>query len=899
MDAERWQRARELFEAALARDRSERSAFLARACAGDDSLRAEVERRLGGDDGSGSFVKQDDRDRNISADPGGDGREPGELHHTFSPDQILCGRFKVTRFICRGGMGEVYEARDLELGGRLALKTIRPEISANPENLRRFKQEIQLARKVTDPNVCRIFDLELERTRSDRIDGKFTEVAFLTMELLEGETLNDALRRKSPMSTAEALPLIRQMAQGLTAAHDAGVIHRDFKPSNVMLVSPPDADAGLRAVVTDFGLARGAAPPGSSATTTAGTEATASAGSPASLLIEDNAPVGTLAYMAPEQIECGALTTATDIYAFGLVIYEMVTGHRVFGTRTSLADAQRTLSQPIPSPRTRVQDLDRKWETTIVRCLEADPALRFQSAREVVRSLEGKSSGSARRDAWVTYALGAVAILAVLVGLNVHGVRDGLTHFFHPEQIRSIAVLPLENLSGQADQDYFAEGMTDELITDLAKISALKVISRTSVMEYKGTHKPVSEVARALKVDAVVEGTVLRSGDRVRITARLIDAHSDGRIWGESYDRDLRDVLALQSEVATSIADQIRITVTSQEHARLQRTRQVNTAAYEAYLRGRYEWNKGTERDKQQAREYFEQAVKIDPNYASAYSGLADYYWSTDVLPPSVAMPEAKRLALKALKLDPDLAGAYTSLAVVEFYADWNWSQADDDFRRALNLDPADMDAHRVYSDYLSAMGRASQAVDQSRAAETIDPVSLDAQVATGWALYYGRHYGQALAECGTVRDLEPHFASAHDCLGVSYLAEKAYDRAIAESGEAVKLSGEDLNIAVGLARACALGGNKAEARAILDQWQAKAKSAYVPPSLLAQIYFALGERKEGFRLLETAYAGRDVYLARLRVEPAFDPVRSDPQFQDLIRRMNFPPERASQHISP
>jgi len=805
-----------------------------------------------------------------------------EPRPTFAPDEVLCGRFKVIRFIGKGGMGEVYEARDLELGVRVALKTIRPEISASPETLRRFKQEVQLARKVTHPNVCRIFDLEHHRIPSGGADGAGAEVAFLSMELLEGETLSERLRRHGRMSTTEALPLVRQMAEGLAAAHESGVIHRDLKPSNVVLVTSGDAASPTRAVITDFGLARGTGPTGS--------ETTVSGESTESSITGDDGFAGTLAYMAPEQITGGVLTPATDIYALGLVMYEMVTGCRPFATRASRAGAMSSLSEPVPSPCSFVPGLDHRWEAVILRCLEIDPALRFQSAAAMMQELERESPAPPRPHLRLAYAFGVVAILAVAIGLNVHGLGVRL-HLRSPStEIKSLAVLPLENLSGQPDQDYFAQGMTDVLITDLAKISALRVISRTSVMRYQGTHQPVSQVARELKVDAVVEGTVLLSGGRVRIAARLIDGRTDARIWGESYERDLRNVLSLQSDVATDIADQIRIQVTSQEHARLAATRPVNTDAYDAYLRGRYEWNKGTERGKRQARQYFEQAAQIDPDYASAYAGLADYYWSTDELPPAVAMPKAKEYALKALEIDPNLAGAYTSLAVVEFYADWNWLQADRDFRRALDLDPGDVEAHRVYSDYLSGMGRADEALRESRAAERLDPVSFDAQVTTGWALYYARRYDQALGQCRTVTDLEPNFPSAHDCLGLSYLAEKMYDKAIAESQRAVTLSGNDLTLAVGLARAFALGGSQSEARKILEQWLGKAKTGYVPPSQLAQIYIALGDKQQGLSLLQKAYETRDVYLARLKVEPAFDAVRSDPGFQAVMRRLNFPP---------
>jgi tetratricopeptide (TPR) repeat protein len=391
-----------------------------------------------------------------------------------------------------------------------------------------------------------------------------------------------------------------------------------------------------------------------------------------------------------------------------------------------------------------------------------------------------------------------------------------------------------------------------------------------------------------LKVDAVVEGTVLHSGQRVRISARLIDARTGSLIWAEAYERDLQDVLTLQNEVASAIAEGVRINVTSQELARLGAKRPVNPQAYEAYLRGRHELNKGTEQNWKQARVYFERAKEIDPNYAPAYAGLADYYGTTDELPPSVAMAEAKKYARQALSLDPNLAEAYTSLAVVDFYADWNWPEAEKNFRRALELNAGGAEPHRAYSDFLSAMGRDAQALDESRQAERLDPVSVDTLAAVGWTLYYARHYDQALQECRGAVDLEPASAIGHDCLGLSYLGLKKYDEAVAESQEAVKLSHNDLNRAVGLARAYALGGKKAEAQKILAE--ARQKQTWVAPSLLAQIDIALGNREQGLARLEDAYSARDVYLARLKVDPAFDAVRLESRFRSLIERLKFPP---------
>jgi tetratricopeptide (TPR) repeat protein len=410
------------------------------------------------------------------------------------------------------------------------------------------------------------------------------------------------------------------------------------------------------------------------------------------------------------------------------------------------------------------------------------------------------------------------------------------------------------------------------------------------MMQYKDTRKPLPQIARELGVDAVIEGSVWSSGNRVRITAELIQGATDRHLWAKIYEREAQDVLKLQGDVAGAIADEIRIALTPQERARLTHAPRVIPAAYDAYLKGRDQWNKGTEHDWQQARQYFEQAAQIDPTYASAYAGLADYYWSTDSLPPRVAMSKAKEYALKALEIDPALAEAHSSLGAVRFLADWNWPEAERDFRRALEISPGNVEAHRMYSAYLSAMGRAEEALAESRRAQELDPLSIAVQITVGWTFYYARRYDGAVEQCNKILDLEPDSVGAHDCLGLSYLAKKMYEKAVAECQRAVDLSGNDLNRAVGLARAHALAGNKAEARKALNELRARAKRSYVPPSLFAQIHFALEEREQGLASLETAYGDRDVYLAWLRVEPAYDSVRSDPAFQDLMRRLSFPP---------
>jgi TolB-like protein/Flp pilus assembly protein TadD len=542
-------------------------------------------------------------------------------------------------------------------------------------------------------------------------------------------------------------------------------------------------------------------------------------------------------------------------------------------------------------------------ERIILKCLQKEAENRYQSATELevdlrqLGTIEVPRAGKParrlpiwRRHPGVAAAV-AVALSVILLVLIVRWLRERGAGENGPGRIQSLAVLPLQNLSGDPQKDYYADGMTELLIADLSQISALRrVISRTTMMRYKGTPKTLPQIARELRVDAVIEGSVLSSGDRVRITAKLIQGATDKHLWAQSYERDARDVLKLQGDVASAIADEIRIAVTQQERARLTHAPPVVPAAYDAYLKGRDHWNKGTAQEWEQARLYFERAVQIDPNYASADAGLADYYWLTDALPPRVAMSKAKEYALKALEIDPALAEAYTSLGAVRFLADWDWPEAERDFRRALELNPGDVEAHRMYSAYLSAMGRGEEALAESRRAQEFDPRSIAAQITIGWTFYYARRYDQAVEQCGKILELEPDSVGAHDCLGLSYLAKQMYEKAIGECQRAVDLSGNDLNRAVDLARAQALAGNKAAARKALNELRARARRSYVPPSLFAKIHLALEEKKQGLAWLETAYADRDGYLGQLKVEPAYDSVRSDPAFQDLVRRLRLPP---------
>jgi TolB-like protein/DNA-binding winged helix-turn-helix (wHTH) protein/Flp pilus assembly protein TadD len=499
------------------------------------------------------------------------------------------------------------------------------------------------------------------------------------------------------------------------------------------------------------------------------------------------------------------------------------------------------------------------------------------------------STVSHQRRLWparrVIVGLALVIILPMLALWSFHSSGSA------PTGIQSLAVLPLENLSGDATQDYFADGMTDELITDLAQISALRVISRTSVMAYKKARKPLPQIARELNVDAVVEGSVLRSGDQVRITAQLIEASSDKHLWSQSYEGELRDSLALQSRVASAIADQIRINLTPQEQAALKNAKVVNPEAYESYLKGRYFWNKRTADGLNSALAYFKQAIEEDPKYAQAYSGSADTYallgdWQYAVMTPKEAFPKAKAAALKALELDNTLGEAHNSLAFVFDGFDWDFDAADKEFRRAIELNPGYATAHHWYAWHLSLLGRFDEAIAEMKKAQNLDPLSLIINADLAELLVLARHYDESIVQSRKTIEMDGNFALAHNQLAQAYLKKGIYDEAVAELKKAVQLSGDSPTCIANLARAYVASGKRSEAVKLLSDLKKRSTPAYSNAPEIAIIYISLGDKDEAMTWLEKGYEER--FNPGVLLRPGFDPLRSDPRFQNLVHRIGL-----------
>ena len=501
-----------------------------------------------------------------------------------------------------------------------------------------------------------------------------------------------------------------------------------------------------------------------------------------------------------------------------------------------------------------------------------------------------------------SFALSRIAALAVAVlagsalisGITVHYVRGVNASKGRANRSSSLVVLPLENLSGEKDQEYFADGMTDDLIANLAKIRSLRVISRSTAMAYKGTHKPLSQIANELNVDAVVEGTVMRVGNRVRITAELVQVSTDQHLWADTYESPIGDVLALQNRVSSAIVDQIRINLTEEDKERLAKKPAVGPEAYEDYLKGRYYWNKRSGEGFVKAIGYFEEATHRNPQYALAYAGLADCYGIIGAtiygsVPAAEAAPKAKAAAIRALEIDPTLAEAETSLATAKFNYDWDWTGAAEGFKKAIQLDPSYATAYQRYSLYLIALGRFEDSFEQIKKARDLEPLSISINASFGWRLYLAREYDRAIAQLRDTLEMDPSYEWAHLILGQAYEQKGQYDLAIGEFLKAVELSHSSPLMLSALAHAQALGGNHAEALKLLSRLENMSKKQYVSPFYIAIVYLGLGKNETAMTWLEKAYADRSNGLVFLKVEPELDPLRSSPRFVALQQKLNFP----------
>jgi serine/threonine-protein kinase len=745
------------------------------------------------------------------------------------------GRYQVLECLGQGGMGTVWRARDPRLDRDVAIKMVRDGVLVDEGARRRFLAEARALSRLLHPGIATLFDLDAE-----------SGVDFIVMEYVPGGTLADLIAGgRLPESRVRALGA--EIADALQAAHDRGVVHRDLKPLNVAMT--PRGHAKL----LDFGLAQ----------IVAGVlDATR-----ATTVDDARSLAGTVPYMAPEQLRQLPVDARTDVYALGLLLWEMAAGRPAFGIGDVASTMYRIANDPAPRLGEAAPGISRELDELVMRCLEKAPASRFPDAATVARSLRG------------THAP------AVTPGAQLRdspGSGSGL---------RSLVVLPFENRSGDPSQEFFADGLTDMLISDLAQIGALRVISRTSAMRFKGGGRSLPEIARELSVQYVIEGSSLLAGDRVRITVQLVDAVADRSVWSRTFDRGMGDILALQSEVAGAVAEEIRVKVTPAEQVRLQPRGPVNPAAHVAYLRGRFLWNRWSTGEVLASIDCFDEALRADPRYTLAYAGLADAYItlaSTRAMAPETSFPRAREAIERGLAIDESRGELHASSALILRMYDWDWPGTERESARSLELSPGNSMAHGRYALHLSCMGRFAEAAGEAMRALEMDPLSLITHTVVGDVLFWARRFEDSVTYYRRCHELDPTFGPANTDLARSLEHLGLYDDALRQFRKGVAQADGSVPPSAGLAILLRRAGHVAEAEHVLAETIAARSSRYIAPFGIASYHAVAGNTGEALDWLERAHAERDGSMVFLKVHPRLDTLRGEPRFRALLAAMKL-----------
>ena len=892
MRPERWQQVSQLFRSALEREPHERAPYLQDACGDVDALRSQVESLLA------AHNKADDDDF-INA-PAIERAAPFLIEEEAMTGTFV-GRYKILRRLGAGGMGEVYLAQDTTLGRPVALKVLLAEVAHDQGPVRRFIQEAKAASALNHPNIITVYEV-----------GNFEETRFIVTEFIKGQTLRERLGNE-PLALGDALEIALQVAAALNAAHQANIIHRDIKPENIML-----RDDGLVKVL-DFGLAK--------LTEKRNEVVESEAETQAQVRTAIGTIMGTFAYMSPEQARGKATDARTDIFSFGVVLYEMLAGQQPFAGET-MSDTIAEILKSEPAPLSQiVSDLPKELERIVGRTLRKNADERYQNVKDVLidlRDLKQDLEFEAKlgRNAAATKATALLNTddaltnsrskylpklrknhrIAVVIALLILTLGISALYYFtlrnvsnketSNSPIDSIAVLPFANAAQDANAEYLSDGITESLINRLSQLTGLKVMSSGSVSRYKGREQDAAKVGAELNVRVVLTGSVKQVGDQLVIYVGLDNAKDNHRIWGEQYVRKFADVLAVQNEIAQEVSSNLRLKLTGTDKQQLAKRHTDNVEAYQLYLKGLYEWKKHTQEDLQKGIEYYNQALEKDQNYALAYFGLSASYGvlGNSYKSPNENFPKAKAYAAKALAIDDTLAEAHSAMGAVRLYYDWDWAEAEKELKRAQTLDLNNADAHHLCGDRLEIMGRFDEAKAERQRALELDPLSPIFNMAYGATLYFARQDDEAIAQFEKTINLEPRFVETYFFLGQAYEQKKMYGEAIAAIQKGMTQAERHPQLIAALGYAYALSGDRDKANKILDELREISKQRYISPYLFAIVYAGLGDKDQTFAWLDKAVQDPSSFLIWLKVEPLFDPLRADPCFQALLRRVGLAP---------
>jgi len=790
------------------------------------------------------------------------------------------GHYRILEKLGGGGMGVVYEAEDLNLGRRVALKFLPRDLARDPQTLERFRREARAASALNHPNICTIHEIAQDEAQGEQ---------FIVMEMLSGQTLKHRL-------LAGALPLEQllenavQIADALDAAHSEGIVHRDIKPANIFITKRGTAK------VLDFGLAKLTGKPEASLGEGATIEAN---------LTSPGSTVGTIAYMSPEQARGETLDRRSDLFSFGTVLYEMSTGRMAFSGNTSALVFDAILHKAPASPERINPDLPAELEHIINKALEKDPALRYQSAAEMLSDLRRlrRDSSSAQVKAttdsqpaqssrkMLFAGVGAAALLAILAAAFFIFIWRGQSE---GKEISSIAVLPFVNTGNDPNTEYLSDGITESLINSLSQLPNLAVMARSSVFRYKGRDVDPQTVAKDLKVQAVVTGRIIQRGDQIIVSSELIDARTNHNLWGDQYDRKMSDLLSVQQDITGAISAKLRERLSAEPKREIAKGGTNDPEAYQLYLKGRYYWGKRTSESLEKSKEYFNQAVQRDPNYAQAYVGLADYYnvvADYSPVPESEAAAGARAAAEKALAIDGSLAEAHNALAA-SHWARLEFADAEKEFRRALELNPNYANAHHWYGQFLSWDARPTEGISHLRRAVELDPLNMQYNTNLGQAFGNARQYDASVEQLKKTLEMDPNYAQAVSQLSREYFDMGKYDLWLETWKKSMVLfqRPDELAIAEDVSRVYSKSGLKPALLRGIEMRKQLANHRYVDPADIAYDYAALGDKEQTFAWLDKAAAEKSGGLEVVKVVPAIDPWRSDPRYLDLLKRIGLTP---------